>query len=78
MQAQINNGKDSYLHCSVDCEVSNYQDKYNSSEECFRDLKDEIVEDCEEREYNIEETEKVLSHYEILINNANGKWEDKY
>lgn len=78
MEARINNGKDSYLYCSVDCEVSNYRDSYNSSEECFNEIKSDIISDCEFRNYSESETNKVLDHYEILLNNANGEWKDIY
>lgn len=66
-----NNG---YLFCNVDSEVINYQDAFNSSEECFAAVKHEIIEDCAAREYNAAETEAVLSHYEIKFNNANVEW----
>lgn len=81
MEAKINVGKggnEDYLYCSVDIQVSNYQEMYDSSEECFDDLKPEIIEDCKKRGYSEEETQSVLSFYQIKFSNAQGVWEDKY
>jgi hypothetical protein len=78
MEARINNGKDSYLYCSVDCEVANYQDMYDSSEECFDDIKGDIIEDCKERGYNDNETQKVLAHYSITFSNSSVEWKNMY
>ena len=77
MEARINNGN-GYLYCSVDCQVSNYQDCYDSSEECLADIIPQIIRDCKDRGYTEEETEKVVSHYEIKFNNADGEWSDIY
>jgi len=77
MEARINNGN-GYLYCKVDTQVSNYQQFYNSSEECIADITPKILEECKERGYTEEETEKVITHYEILFNNASGEWSDIY
>ena len=76
MHAIINNGKNNNLHCNVDCEVGNYQDQYNSPGECYNDIKEDIQNDCKEREYTEAETEKVLNHYQILLSNSAGEWKD--
>ena len=78
MSTRIKNGKDSYLYCSVDCEVGNYQDDWNSSQECMEDITPDIIEDCEKRLYTKEETQKVIQHYEIQFNNAAGRWKNLY
>jgi hypothetical protein len=77
MEARINNGKDNFLYCNVDCEISNYQSSYNSSQEAFQSIRGEIIEDCEKRGYEEYEIEKVLNHYEILFNNASGNWKNE-
>lgn len=71
---RINNGKDSYLHCNVNCNPSDYQDMYNSSEECLEDMEAHIIGDCYLRQYSAEATETVLQHYRIKFNNWGGKW----
>jgi hypothetical protein len=78
MEARINNGKDNYLYCAVDCQVLNYQDQYNSSEECLKDIEKEILIDCRERDYTEEETQTVLNFYAIKFNNASGVWKNIY
>ena len=78
MEARINNGKNSYLYCSIDCQVSNYQEMYNSSEEAFEDIQVDIITECNEKGYDEYEIEKVLSHYEISFNNAGGTWKNIY
>lgn len=74
MQPKINNGKNSYLYCSVDCQVSNYADDYANGEECFADIRQEIIDDCTTSEYTEQETNKVLSYYESLFNNSCVTW----
>ena len=78
MEARIPNGKDNFLYCKVDCQVSNYKDGYDSSEEAYNDCKQDIIDDCNERGYDEDEILKVLSYYEILFNNADGNWKNKY
>lgn len=68
METRINY-QGGYLYCSVDCQVSNYRDIYDSSEECIEDIKDEILEDCKQREYNEYQTDAALRHYSIDFSN---------
>lgn len=67
-----------YLHCNVSDNSSEYLDLYDSSEECFADIKQDILDECAKRNYNKEETQAVLDHYEIKLNNAAGTWENQY
>jgi hypothetical protein len=76
MKARINNGKDNYLHCSVDCQVSNYQSMYDSPQECLDDIKEEIILDCQKRNYTQEETQTVLDFYASKFNSASGVWKN--
>ena len=78
MTTRINNGSNEYLYCSVSTEVSQYQDMYDSSEECIEDIKADIIEDCESRGYSDIDAQKVIGYYETLFHNANGKWINLY
>ena len=78
MEARINNGKDSYLYCSVDIEVGKYYDFYNSSQECIEEVTPDIIAECIEKEYTEEETQRVVQHYSIIFNNAVGTWKNLY
>lgn len=75
---KISDGKGGFLYCSVDCNPSYYNTLYNSSEECFEDIKCEIIQDVEEMGYNEHEKERVLNHYEITLNMSNVEWKDLY
>ena len=77
MSTRINT-QDADLFCSVSCNPSEFQDSFNSSEECLADLKPLILADCQSRGYSEDETEKVLTHYSIVFNNANGTWNNAY
>ena len=63
------------LYCSVELDFPTLRTMYNSAAECFEDHKEDIISDCVKNEYNESETNAVLSHYKMIINNANGKWE---
>ena len=69
-----------YLYCSVDLDLSLISDLYSSSKECFDDYKKDIISDCQRSEYNKEETNAVLNHYQCRIEMWGGKWgkTDKY
>ncbi len=76
MEAKINTGSDNYLYCSVDPEVNNYLELYNSWQDCFDAIKPDIIFECEIRGYNESETNKVLEHYQIVFANHNGEWKE--
>lgn len=78
MSERIQIGKDEYIYCDVPLAIGTYQCMYDSSEECFNDIRNNILVDCIDRNYNVNEIKRVLNHYEIALNNANGKWENMY
>lgn len=69
---RINNGKNSYLYCSVSDNASDWSDAYDSSEECYEDIREDIIDSCKQRGYTDTETKTVLSHYEIYLSNWGG------
>lgn len=77
METKIKNGKNDFLYCAVDIEIGNYRNMYDSPEVCFEDIRPEIIEDCKARGYTDDEVSRVLNHYELLLNSANGEWKDE-
>ena len=72
MEIRISTGtknNPSYLYCSVDCQVSNY-DAYASAKEAFNSIKDEILIECESRGYDEYDTDRVLDYYFTLFSNS--------
>lgn len=78
MSERIQIGKDEYIFCDIPLTIRTYQCIYDSAEECFNDIKEEIIYDCIDRGYTVDEATKILAHYEIALNNANGIWENKF
>lgn len=69
------NYKDGYLHCSVSDNISEWADLYESAHQCWFDLSQTVEDYCKIcANYDDEETEVVMNHYEITIHNWNGEW----
>ena len=66
------------LQCAVNANPSDYQNDYNSSEECITELTPLIIEDGKSRGYSDQEISKVVTHYEVKFNNANGSWSNDF
>lgn len=77
MSTRINNGKDSYLYCSVNADAANYQilKRYATSQECVEDITPDIIADCEAQGYTDAETQTVINYYANKINMASGEWQ---
>ena len=71
---RINVADDHILYCPVSDNASEWADIYENSEECYNDLATTIEDYCKQREYNEIETERVLNHYRIKIENWPGNW----
>lgn len=67
-----------YLYPPIEDNPSHYSDLFDSSEECLEDIKPDILFHCEELEYTEEETEKMISHFEVTFNNWGGTWKNIY
>lgn len=74
MELRINNGKNSYLYCSVHLNPTDYQSIYSSANECMEDITPDIIADANKRGYTKDETDTIIQHYSICIGNASGEW----
>lgn len=73
-EAKIKNRKDEYVFCSVNFNAHEWSDYYSSSDECYKDLEQDIIDECVERGYDDITTDKVLMCYKIQLDNYAGKW----
>ena len=67
---RINHPNGGYLFFR-DINPADYCDYYDSWQECFEDLKEDIIEDCKNLGYTKKETEAVLWHIECKFSNSN-------
>ncbi len=67
-----------YLYCNVDCQVDNYCDTYNSSEECLNEITPEIILDAKDKNYSEVEIEKIISWYHTVFSNSSVLWHKKF
>lgn len=72
------NYEDGYLYCNLSDNASEYSHNYDSAEECLNDYKQDIIDQCKEREYDEYETQAVLEHYDISFGNYAGEWKNQY
>jgi hypothetical protein len=67
-----------YLYPSIESNPHHYCELYDSAEECLEDIKPNVLFHCKELGYTEDQTEKMLSHYEITFKNWDGKWLNIY
>ena len=73
---RIGSADTGYLYCDVVDIPSTYayMGIYATPDECFADIKEDILESCRKREYSDAETEKVLRHYRVRLDLYPGEW----
>lgn len=68
MSVRINNGRDSYLYCSMSDNPYDYQELYDTPYEAMVDIT-KAIEASLKGEYTEDEIERVIQHYSTKMHN---------